>query len=147
MKSRWCQSGLVGLRIVVLRPPDAARERARYPAGLIGCAEVVHQLLRAALEPIEVLLRQARANEAEAGHHRGQLALARGLTEGDGRNRPAVCGVLGLVEEDPRRPAVELLRHRAHLAGADDADEAGRLEHLEVMPDGALRNGELLRDL
>src|ERR1700758_1294985 len=114
MKSRWCQSGLVGLRIVVLRPPDAARERARYPAGLVGCTEIVHQLLRAALEPVDVLLRQTRANEAEAGHHRCQLDLARGLTEGDGRNRPAVCGILGLVEEEPSRAAVELLGHRAH---------------------------------
>ena len=113
-------------------------------AGPVGGAEVVHQLLRAALEPLHVFLREPRANEAETGHDRCQLDLARGLPEGDGRDRPAVCGILGLVEEEPRRAAVELLRHRAHLAGADDADQAGRLEHLEVMADGALRDGELV---
>ena len=114
---------------------------------MVGCAEVVHQLLHAPFEPVDLLLRQARANEAESGHQRCQIDLARGLTEGDGRNRPAVCGVLGLVEEEPRRAAVELLGHRAHLAGAYDSDQTGRLEHLQVVADGPLRDRELLGEL
>src|SRR5262249_43698649 len=110
-------------------------------------AEVVQQLLRPALEPVDVLLRQTRANEAEAGRQRRHLDLARGLTEGDGSDRPAVCGILGLVQEETRRTAVELLGDRAHLARADDADQARRLEHLQVMADRSLRDREFLGDL
>src|SRR6478672_2840755 len=146
-KSGCCQRAPLGLRIVRLRGPDAGRERARDSTGAVGGAEVIHQLLRAALEAVDVLLRQARANEAESGHQRRQIDLARGLTEGDGRNRPAVCGVLGLVEEESRRAAVELLRQRPHLAGADDVDQAGGLEHLQVVPDGSLRHLELFGEL
>src|SRR5439155_18514062 len=129
-----------GLRIAGLRGPDAGRQRARDSTGLVGGAEVVHQLLRPPLESVHVLLRQTRANEAEPGDDRRMIDLARRLTEGDGGDRPAVCGVLGLVEEEPSRAAVELLRYRTHLAGADDADQAGRLEHLQVVAHGPLRD-------
>ena len=50
--------------------------------------------------------------------------------------------VAALVEEEARHAAVVLLRHRPHATGADDADEAGALEHLEVVADGALRHVE-----
>src|SRR4051794_5644643 len=147
MKSGCDQRAPLGLRIVGLRGPDACRQGARGPPGAVGGAEVVQQPLGPPFESIDVLLRQARANEAESGHELRQIDLARGLTEGDGRDRPAVCGVLSLVEEEPRRAAVELLRHRPHLAGADDADQAGRLENLQVMADGSLRHLQLFGDL
>src|SRR5262249_50675051 len=39
------------------------------------------------------------------------------------------------------------LRQSAHLARADDADEAGVLEHLHVVPDRAFRKPQLLGQL
>src|SRR5207248_9916506 len=56
MKSRCDHRAPLGLRIVRLRGPDAGRERARDTAGAVGGSEVVHQLLRAALEAVHVLL-------------------------------------------------------------------------------------------
>src|SRR6478672_7888696 len=94
MKSRCDHRAPDGLRIVGLRGPEAGRQGARGSAGAIGGAEVVHQLLRTALKALDVFLRQTRADEAEARHDRRGIDLVRGLTEGDGRNRPAVCGVL-----------------------------------------------------
>src|SRR5947209_8160507 len=60
----------VGLRIVGLRAPHARCHRPGLPAGHVGCAEVRHQLLHAAVEPVEVLLGEPRPDEAEPAHER-----------------------------------------------------------------------------
>src|SRR3954467_6118124 len=93
MKSGCDQRAPVGLRIVGLRGPEASCQGGRSPAGLVGRAEVVHELLQTALEPLHVLVREARADEAEAGHERRLLDLARGLAEGDRGGPPARRGV------------------------------------------------------
>ena len=52
-----------------------------------------------------------------------------------------------LEEEEPRRPAVILLRQRTHLPRPNHLDEARLLEHLHVVADRPLRQAELLREL
>src|SRR4051794_41759990 len=118
MKSGCDQRAPVGLRIVGLRGPEAGCQGARSSAGLVSRPEVVHQLLQAALEPLHVLVRQARADEAEAGHERRLLDLARGLSEGAGGDRPAASGILGLVAEEAGPAGVEPLRERPPPPGA-----------------------------
>ena len=65
-------------------------------------------------------------------HHRGENAA------------PQLVGhrLVALQHEEPRDAPVVLLRQRAHLSRADDADEAGCLEHLQVVPHRALRRLE-----
>ena len=50
--------------------------------------------------------------------------------------------VVTLHDEEPSNAPVVALRERSDLAGADDANEPGRLEHLEVVADSALRRLE-----
>ena len=75
--------------------------------------------------------------------------LLGGAAEGGGDEVPDVLAVrVGALEEEQScDAAVELLGHGAHLPRPDDVHESRLLEHLHVVPDGALRQPELLGEL
>ena len=77
----------------------------------------------------------------------GARELEGGVAERRRAEGAGLGGVLRLEEEEARDPAVELLRHRAHLARVDDADQARPLEHFQVVADGALGHAELAGQL
>ena len=88
---------------------------------------------------------EADAQQCVHGDFRGRGDFCCGDAErgrSDAVHELVVVLVAALVEEEPRDAAVVLLRHRAHAPGAHDVHEAGTLEHLEVVADGALGHVE-----
>src|SRR5438270_13607326 len=152
-KSVLLHSPPLGRRSLRIGRPAVVRgdEAVRLPVGVVGGAEVVCELSEPAREPAGVVRGQAGSEEGEArpvvvveGKH-----LLGGAAEGCRCDVPdAFAFLLGaLEEEEPRRPAVILLRQRTHLPRPNHLDEARLLEHLHVVADRPLRQAELLREL
>ena len=134
------------------RSEQRVRERVARPVRIVRALEVGDQAVHPLLEPTLLLRR-----EPDVDERRRVLLVARRdelvgrLPQHHGREHAAAQLVrhrlVALQHEESCDASVVLLRQRAHLPRADDANEPGRLEHLQVVADRALRGLERGREL
>ncbi len=142
-KSPWRQSPPFGQRLRIALLVEGDCEGVRLAVGSLGGEEVVEDAPEASLEPEHVAGAQPDLRVAEL-HRVGRLLDLDACTAQERTAEGAgIGGILAFEEEQARRASVELLGQGSDLAGADDVDQAGLLEHLQVMPNRALGDVEL----